>query len=495
MKVVIIGSGLGGLSTGVVLAKNGYDVTVLEKEPVIGGCLQCFTRRGKTFETGMHFIGSAAKGQTLDLLMRYLEIDNKVTLSPLTPEAYETVCIDGKRYNFAMGRENFIHQMTEYFPHQKKNLERYFDLIEQVAQASSVYSMTDSDSNAAVTTEFQLRSVDEVVASVIDDTLLQKVLVGNLPLYAGERGKTPFATHAFIMDFYNKSAFRLAGGSDSIAHALRDTIERYGGRVLAGCEVTAVKCNDERATSVIVNGTDEVDADYVISDIHPQRLMQLVDSKLLRPAFRKRVDNMPNTVSCFTVYLDFKDSAMPYMNANFYGYNYGTPWDCEKYDEATWPKGYLYMHLCHEDGAKFASTGEIICYMSMKDVEQWKGTHVGHRGKDYEEFKRRKAELLIDSLEKQFPGFRDTIRHYYTSSPLTYLDYTAAPEGCMYGVAKDINLGAACRVHHRTKIPNLLLTGQNVNSHGMLGVLVGTIVTCGELIPSATIYKQISETK
>ena len=68
-KVVIIGSGLGGLSCGVILAKNGYQVVVLEKNSQPGGCLQCFTRRGVQFETGMHFIGSAGPGQTLDKLM------------------------------------------------------------------------------------------------------------------------------------------------------------------------------------------------------------------------------------------------------------------------------------------------------------------------------------------------------------------------------------------------------------------------------------------
>ena len=63
----------------------------------------------------------------------------------------------------------------------------------------------------------------------------------------------------------------------------------------------------------------------------------------------------------------------------------------------------------------------------------------------------------------------------------------------MYGVAKDITLGSACRVPQRTKVPNLLLTGQNINSHGMLGVIVGSIVTCSELLTSKTIYQQITD--
>ena len=63
----------------------------------------------------------------------------------------------------------------------------------------------------------------------------------------------------------------------------------------------------------------------------------------------------------------------------------------------------------------------------------------------------------------------------------------------MYGNAKDINLGSACRVPQRTKVPNVYFTGQNINSHGMLGVLVGAIVTCSELLSAKTIYEQIKE--
>ena len=60
-------------------------------------------------------------------------------------------------------------------------------------------------------------------------------------------------------------------------------------------------------------------------------------------------------------------------------------------------------------------------------------------------------------------------------------------------VAKDIHLGVACRVPHRTRVPNVLQTGQNINSHGMLGVLVGTMVTCGELIGSGRLYEQLNK--
>lgn len=492
-KVIIIGSGLGGLSSGVILAKNGYDVTVLEQGIQVGGCLQCFTRCGAKFETGMHFIGSAAPGQTLDKLMRYLEIDKEVTLSQLNSQSYDVVALDGKRYEFANGREAFIKKMATYFPNQYSNLVKYFDLIEEVANASSLHSLKYAESDSALNMEYQLRSISEVIDEIITDPVLANVLVGNLPLYAAENGKTPFSTHAFIMDFYNQSAFRIKGGSDKIASALVNTINRYGGKVLKRKKVTKIVCDDTHAVGVEVNDNEMMPCDIIVSDAHPIRTLELLDTKLIRPAFRKRINQIPQTVGGFSVYLHFKADTVPYLNYNYYGYKGTTPWDCEKYTEQSWPKGFLYMHFCPENDSQYASTGVILSYMQMADVEKWKGTAIGKRGEDYETFKKEKAEQLLDVLEEHFPGIRSQIQTYYTSTPLTYLDYTGTAGGSMYGNAKDISLGSACRVPQRTKVPNLYLTGQNINSHGMLGVLVGAIVTCSELLTAKTIYEQIKE--
>ena len=489
-KVIIIGSGLGGLSCGVILARYGYEVTVLEQGAQVGGCLQCFTRRGGKFETGMHFIGSASEGQTLDRLLNFIEVKPDITLSQLDPTGYDVVSLCGQHFRFANGREAFIEQMSQYFPHQRDALVNYYNLVDKVASASSLHSLNNVETDAAVNMEFQMRTINEVIDATVSDPLLAKVLVGNLPLYAAEKDKTPFSTHAFIMDFYNQSAYRIVGGSDQVADSLVRTMSRYGGRVLTRSKATKIVCDDTHATGVEFEGftvdglrlTEFLEADIVISDAHPMRTMELLDTNLIRPAFRKRINSIPQTVGGFSVYLHFKEQTVPYLNSNFYGYLQDSPWGCELYDEASWPKGYLYMHLCHEPQPKFAKTGVILSYMQMEDVMKWKGTRVGHRGEDYEAFKHEKAERLLDALEMEFPGLRSQIAEYYTSTPLTYEDYTGTEGGSMYGIAKDVSLGAACRVPHRTRVPNVLQTGQNINSHGILGVLVGTIVTCTEIV-------------
>lgn len=491
-KCVIIGSGLGGLSCGLILAKNGYDVTVLEQGYAIGGCLQCFWRKGVKFETGMHFIGSADPGQTLSNLSRYFGIEEDVKLGRLDVTAYNMVSLHGDTYRFANGNEAFIEQMSAYFPQSKDELARYCNLIEKVAAASSLHSLKQSESNLSLTAEYQMRSINDVLDSIITDPLLREVLVGFLPLYAGEKDKTPFSTHAFITDFYNLSAFRIVGGSDVVAASLAAQIRRYGGDVLTRKRVVRIVCNDEKAVGVETSDESFYDADVVISDIHPVRSLKLIDSKMIRPVFRNRINSIRNTTACFSVYLHFKENSVPYMNSNYYHYQ-DSPWNCEYYDDENWPKGYLYMHFCHQSQPKFAESGVVISYMSMRDVERWSDTTVGHRGADYEQFKRRKAETLLQQLEQSFPGIMSSIDTYATSTPLTYRDYTGTQDGSMYGVAKDVALGASCHVPFKTKIPNLFFAGQNINSHGILGVLVGTMIVCSNLIGEDLLFNQIRE--
>ena len=473
-KVIIIGSGLGGLTCGFILQKNGYDVTVLEQGHQIGGCLQCFSRQGVKFETGMHFIGSAAEGQTMNRLMNFLCLTD-VELSSLDPKGYDTIALAGEMFRFPNGRDAFVEQISSYFPKEKDNLKHYIDLVARIASASTLNSLTSDERDLAMNTEYQTRSINEVLEGLFRDDMLRNVLVGNLPLYAAERDKTPFAQHAFIMDFYNQSAFRVVGGSDVIAHSLARSIKEMGGQVLTDKRACRIRCNETQATGVETADECFFPADYVVSTVHPARLLELLDTKLIRPAFRSRLSNIPNTTGCFTLYVKFKDNTMPYMNTNFYGYHSSSPWDCDQHD-------YLYMHHCHRDKARFAKSGVVLSYMKMDEVARWQGTCVGHRGADFEAFKHEHAEQLIQDVERHHPGFTAAIDTYYTSTPLTYLDYTGTENGSMYGVAKDIHLGPAGRVPYRTKVPNLFLAGQNVNSHGMMGVLVGTIVTCSELL-------------
>ena len=246
-KVVVIGSGLGGLSCGWILQRNHYEVTVLEQGTQIGGCLQCFSRRGAKFETGMHFIGSAAPGQTMHKVMRYFGLLDSVELSALDTDSYNTVALGGQQFHFPNGKEAFMERFSAYFPREKDSLRKYVDIVHRIASASALGSLVSSDRDANANTEYQARSINEVLDTLFKDSLLKKVLVGDLPLYSAEWDKTPFSQHAFIMDFYNQSAYRVVGGSDAMASSLARNIERQGGRLFTSAKAVRICCDDAKA--------------------------------------------------------------------------------------------------------------------------------------------------------------------------------------------------------------------------------------------------------
>ena len=489
---IIIGSGLGGLSCGIILAKNGYNVTILEQGGQVGGCLQSFSREGIDFETGMHYLGSADNGQTLNYIFKYLNIYNNINLSKLDTTGYDTISFCNERYKLANGLEPFVETLAEQFPKSKDELYKYHKLITEVASANKMHTLSNY-ADLQTHLEYRTRSVGEIVDNLISDKRLREVLCGINPLYAGEKDKTPFAIHSLIFDFYNKSAFRIVGGSGKLVSALKKSLEELGGKILTHKKVTKIECKNSLASAVVTKDGERFEGDLIISDIHPLQTLEMIGKDIVKPIYRKRIESLHNTTAPFCIHLKFKNERVKYMNSNLFYFRDKSVWGGEKYDNGSWPKFLLYMHFCHEENPIWAQSGEILTYMNFNETSPWIDTKVGERGKEYEIFKRERAERAIAALEEEIPGISSQIESYYTSSPLTYRDYTLTPEGSMYGVARDINNIASLNISCKTPISNLLLTGQNTSCHGMLGVLSGSLVTCSCIIDAENLLRDILE--
>jgi phytoene dehydrogenase-like protein len=129
--------------------------------------------------------------------------------------------------------------------------------------------------------------------------------------------------------------------------------------------------------------------------------------------------------------------------------------------------------------------------MDYQELKKWENTFTGDRGEEYLDFKKEKAEILLNAVEKQFPHIRDHIDAYYTSTPLTWRDYTGTRSGSAYGIIKDYNKPLESLILPRTQIPNLFLTGQNNSVHGILGVTISSVVTCSEIIDGTYLINKI----
>jgi all-trans-retinol 13,14-reductase len=310
-------------------------------------------------------------------------------------------------------------------------------------------------------------------------------------LYAGSASKTPLYIHALINNSFMESAWRIADGSHTLVKALVDNIESYGGVVLCGKEVSQLVTSQGVATSVILSDGREIRGKRFIANIHPERILDLVEPGIFRKSYSNRIRRLENTMGMFTLYLVFKKNGMPYANYNFYHYNQNQVWVASDYRPDVWPQNYLLMHTAMSRSASFAESGSVITYMDHRELKAWEHTFTGNRGSDYEAFKTEKAEILIDAIEKQFPGIRSRIQAYYTSTPLTWRDYTGTKNGSAYGIIKDYKQPIESLVLPRTQVPNLFLSGQNVNVHGILGVTISAFVTCAEFIDMNYLIRKV----
>jgi all-trans-retinol 13,14-reductase len=129
--------------------------------------------------------------------------------------------------------------------------------------------------------------------------------------------------------------------------------------------------------------------------------------------------------------------------------------------------------------------------MHWSEVSQWADKPAGHRGEDYVAFKQRKTEECLALVEQRLPQLRGAIDHVYTSTPLTYQRHTRTNKGSAYGIRKDWRSLITTVFTPKTPVQNVLLTGQNLNLHGLLGVSMTSVITCAEVLGLDTLSKQI----
>jgi len=196
---------------------------------------------------------------------------------------------------------------------------------------------------------------------------------------------------------------------------------------------------------------------------------------------RKRVEAMKTTVSSFILNIVFKKNHYPYLKHNYYHHRFGYVWEMESYNEQNWPLGYA---IYPSPGTKkdYGAGMTIFAYMRYEEVSSWASSFntvssKQNRGTEYESFKNKKAEQLLDKVEEKFPGLRKSILHMYTSTPLTFRDYIGNEDGNLYGTVKDYQNPLGAIMSPKTRIPNLFLTGQYLNLHGVLGTAISGLIT------------------
>ncbi|MDU1890203.1 MAG: FAD-dependent oxidoreductase [Dysgonomonas sp.] len=487
--IIIAGSGLGGLECGALLSKEGYNVCVLEKNPLFGGCLQTFARKKYMLDTGIHYIGSLDDGQIMNQYFKYFGILDKLNMRKMDKDCFDKIIYQAKEYEYAMGHDSFTESLSQHFPKERDNLKEYIRQLQQVGNLISVEKLKKGII-AQNGMEFFYASASGRIAEITKDETLRNVLAATSMLYGGVKESSTFYHHAMVNNSYIESAYRFVDGTIQIADALVDVIRQNGGTVLKNKEVTRFIVKDDKVEAVEVNGEEIIEAKNFISNIHPKKSLQLLDkNRSIKNAYISRINALPNSFGVFTLYLLMKKDKERYMNRNYYIHNTDNVW----YNSDTSKNKVNNVLICYQAG-KSEKYSEVITLLSplyMSELKEWEHTTPGKRGEGYLAFKEEFAGKMLDLLKERGYDYSENIEDTFTTTPLSYRDYIGTTDGAAYGIIKDYKFPEIGFILPKTKLKNFYFTGQNMNVHGALGVTLTTMYTCAEFLGQEYIAKKV----
>jgi phytoene dehydrogenase-like protein len=491
--VVVIGSGMGGLSAGLVLAKKGFKVCVLEQHYRPGGCLHQFFRNRIPFETGFHYVGGVGSDGTLARYLRYLGVYGRLSFQPLDPDGFDLLRFPEFSFFVPNGWSAFVKRLEDAFPSEKEAIHRYAVVCKELCRGSHTFSFQPPSGEMGKLTRMAL---GDFLGGLTANRRLKAVLCGQSMLYGTPPAETPLEVHALVIDSMLQGASGVKGGGDALAAAMVEEIRSHGGVVRLRSRVTHLRMEGTRLSAAKLESGEEVRGRVFISNAHPKTTLALLPSGVMRPAYVHRVESMREGISCLSGYFVTQDRSK-LRRHNIY-------WlPSEDIDE-------VYRSHVFGEGGK-AEKGVFLSFprdrdpdsvgprvvlalalMAYEEVEQFANSKTGKRGDDYQKFKEWHGQTLQDCVEWLLPDLAGKLERVEVSTPLTHRDYTGTPRGAIYGVRHSVDQWGKYALHPRTRIDNLLLTGQNVLLPGVLGVTVSAFITCGFLLGFDELFGEVA---
>jgi len=489
VDVIVIGSGSGGLSAALALARAGRRVAVFERHYLPGGYSQSFTLQGFRFSPGIHYIGELQPGGGLRRIYEGLGVAGDMVFFEINPQGYDRVVVGDRHFGIPKGMEAFRSKLRREFPAEADGIDRYFAITarmaDEIAWASPPSNIAD-----ALALPWRLRTVLRYglhpLSRFLDRFTRDPMVRAILSIQAGDHGmapsRAPTALHAGLQSYYYSGGCYPRGGGHMIPEVLIRHLRAHGGDIRLSSEVTRVLVEGGRAIGVRLADGTEVRADAVVANTDPGMLWgRLVEEKHVPPRLLARVRRTRYSVSTISLYLgvDMDLRAAGLDSGNIWysrstdideAYRFAERTDLSQVDRV--PGLFLNATTLKDPSMRHDGlhTVEAIALASPAAFAKWKDVPRGERGPEYAALKEYLAGKMLDEVERIVPGFRDRIVFQAVATPLTNIHFLAATGGAIYGTEKTLRNLGVFSYPVRTPLPGLFECGASTIAPGIHGV-------------------------
>ncbi len=500
---IVIGSGIGGLTVAALLTRfAGYRVLVLERHYTAGGFTHTFTRPGYEWDVGVHYIGGVLHpDQTLGRLFNVIT-GGRVKWASLG-KVYDRVIMGDRVFDYVAGRENLRAALYRAFPEEREVIDEYLRTTAAAAKATERYfALKALPRQADLLSSPFLKGFYAYADRTTRDTLyaleaspkLAGVLTAQYGDYGLPPGKSSFVMHALLVEHYIDGAAYPVGGASSIPAGITRVIEEGGGAVLVRAEVERILLKDGKAVGVrLVNG-HEIFAPRIISDAgFATTFTRLVPRDLAeRIGALDVIQRVGISMAHICLHVGLKGSSqelgLPKFNYWVYPNEHHDA-NMEQYlADVNRPFPLLFISFASARDPDFEarypgrSTLEVITAANWEWFRPWDGTRWRRRGDEYEAFKARLTERLLDALYTVVPQVKGRVEVAELSTPLSTVEFTGHPQGAIYGLAHTPARFREPLLRPHTPVRNLYLTGADVSTAGVAGALMGGVLTASVIL-------------
>lgn len=466
---LVIGAGASGMTSALLLAKEGYRVALIEQSSRLAPLLRGFSRRGVYFDTGFHYSGGLGRGEILDLFFRYLGLSGSLRTTPFDFEGFDVVRSRGRAdFAFPVGPERLSARLRQVFPGETAAIESYLAEVASACARWPYLNLEAGFEEAGESFRVEETSLRGALDRWTDNVFLKRLLEVHTLLHGVAPTEVPFDRHAAVVGSYYQSAHGLEGGGLSLAAAFEIRLAELGVDLFRGREVRQLLFSP----AGVLRGARFADGERLegsgcVATLHPSRLPGMVPDGMFRPGYRRRLLALEDSSPAFILYGICREPRKLLHGRNFFLLA----------ENGTGQEETIYLTSSESRDSDCSGLIAIVP-TTVAATSRWQASRTGRRPADYGEYKRLTAERLVLRIQDQCPELGN-IEVVETATALTLRDYLHAPGGALYGVRHCIG---QFNPQPRTRIPNLLLAGQAVAAPGVLGAVLSGFLACGTII-------------